>query len=183
MKTEDENYNRIIRVLRNSRPEAGTTNDIVNEVIARIATGKEDDNFFPRFIDFLFGWVYIGWVRRSLVAVSFILVGLFVWQQNRILNQISLLRSQVRMNRETAYDPSFSLEKKLAIRRMSGIGSGFISNKETNIVPDSLMEIRSKYRDLIKLIEEDPELRRMIEKKLNNSTVGKFNTKIIKPNV
>ena len=36
-------------------------------------------------IDFLFGWIYIGWVRRSLITASVFLVAVFVFPADSII--------------------------------------------------------------------------------------------------
>ena len=43
---------------------------------------------FSDFIESLFGWVYIGWVRRSLIGVSVVLVAIFVYQQAFIFREV-----------------------------------------------------------------------------------------------
>ena len=88
MKSESEKYDKIINLLRKSKPEIDSIEDIEKEVIKRIARRSRSVVDLSELIDFLFSWVYIGWVRRSLIAASIALVMIFVYQQGVILKRI-----------------------------------------------------------------------------------------------
>jgi hypothetical protein len=168
---ESEKYRKVLDILRSSKPVLNSTDDIENEVIKRISKVKGLEPNFLNIIDFLFGWVYIGWVRNGLITVSVLLVVLFIWQQSIILKRIDLLsRQTIIENAETISNPASEVERGILMYRISGRRlpsyNITISEKQMNQLLDSVYELQVKYKDLIKLIEDDPELKSSIEKKL-----------------
>ena len=177
MKTESEKYNKVLNILRKSKPILESTEDIEREVIKRIARVPQSGLNLSEVIDYLFGWVYIGWVRRSLISASIVLVLVFVYQQGIILKRIDFLsRQTVVINRENVSTPADEIEKMLLVYKNSGwrfpSKTITISEKQMKEILESVNELQTKYKDLENLIEEDPELKKLIEKKLieNNST-------------
>jgi hypothetical protein len=65
METEKTNYEKVINILRKSKPVLDTTEDIETAVIRKIKSVKKTGFVLSDVVDFLFSWVYIGWVRRS----------------------------------------------------------------------------------------------------------------------
>ncbi len=177
MKQESDKYLKVINILRKSKPVMNSGEEIENEVISRILKGRQSRLNFSDLIDLLFGWVYIGWVRRSLVTVCVILVIIFVYQQGVILRQINFLSNQVIItDGVNSYDRSGDVEKKIMMYKLSGrkfhSQKNNISEKEMNQLLESIIELQTKYEELQNLIEQDPELKSYIEKKLkeNNRT-------------
>ncbi len=173
MKTGREKYDRIINALRRSEPVLDSSRDIENEVLKRIENRDRPARDISLFIDFLFGWIYIGWVRKSLITVSFILVGMFVWEQNNTLKRFNEL---VLNGRISAYDPTTALERKLKIYRLSGTKfnlqkSVTISEKYLNQLVDSINDLQVKYKDIMDIIDDDPEIRKIIEQKMNRTKI------------
>jgi hypothetical protein len=180
MDQENEKYRKIVDVLRNSRPTLQSTGDIEREVMKRIQKRNPFIESVSDAIEFLFGWVYIGWVRRSLIALSLALVLIFVYQQGTILKRIDILSRQIVIKNNTNNSISAEeIEKLLTIYKSSGkkfaSKSIDISDKQINELIKSLDELRIKYRDLEDLIENDPELKKMIEQKLIDNNRSKFN--------
>jgi hypothetical protein len=179
MESESEKFKKVINILRNSKPVLRSTEDIESEVIRKILKAHQSEVVLSDIIDFLFGWVYVSWVRRSLIAASVFLVMIFVWQQSVILKQINFLSRQVIVS-NGEYMPASSdrIEKRLMSYKISDrmftSKSITISEKQLEQLMESVNELQVKYKDLINLIEEDPELKKMIEKKLNENS----NTKI-----
>ena len=164
---ESEKYNKILKVIRESKPVLDSTEDIEKEVIKRISRVKQPVFNFSETIDSLFGWVYIGWVRRTLITASVLLVTVFIYQQGVMLKQINFLSRQIiDTGGEMQVSTDQRVEKLLMMYRKSGRGfpsrSVTISEKQMN----ELLEYLNQYKDLEKLIEEDPELKQLIEKKL-----------------
>jgi len=171
MEQESEKYKKVLEILRNSQPVLDSTDDIENEVIKRISKINEPRPNLLNLIDFLFGWVYIGWVRNGLITASVILVMFFIWQQSIILKRIDLLsRQAIIENVETISNPASEVERGIMMYKLSGrrlpSRNLTISEKQMNQLLDSVNELQTKYKDLIKLIEDDPELKSSIEKKL-----------------
>jgi hypothetical protein len=177
MKTGKENYDKVLDLLKNSRPGLKSTDEVETEVLKRISGDKQPKLNLSEILDFLFGWVYIGWVRKSLITASVLLVFFFVYQQGLILKQINYLSRQIIVNSaETATSPELQIEKLRMMYKRSGMGfpsrNISITEKQMDELLNSVNELKTKYKDLDDLIERDPELKEMIEKKLieNNRT-------------
>lgn len=179
MNQESENFKKVVDILRNSKPKLKSTVDIEREVIRRIQKNNPLITAIRESIEFIFGWVYIGWVRRSLITLSVALVLIFVYQQGTILKRIDILSRQVVIKNNTNNSISAEeIEKLLTIYKSSGkLPSKSIdfSEKQINELIQSLDELRIKYKDLEELIDNDPELKKMIEKKLIENNRSKFN--------
>ena len=180
MKTESEKYNKVLKILRNSRPQLDSTGDIEREVINKIARAHQKRLNLSEIIDFLFGWVYIGWVRRSLITASVVLVLVFIYQQGVILKRIEILSKQTIVPvKENVATPSDEIEKLLVTYKISGrrfpSKTITISEKEMKDLLESVKELQIKYKDLENLIEGDPDLKKLIEQKLIQNNRTKIN--------
>jgi hypothetical protein len=180
MKPESENYNKVLNLLRKSEPILYSTESIEREVIKRVIKINRSGIKFSEVIDFLFSWVYIGWVRRSFIAASIVLVLVFVYQQGVILKRIDVLsRQTVVSDKESTLSPADELEKLLTVYKNSGrlfpSKTITISERQMKELLESVKELQIKYKDLEKLIEEDPGLKKNIEKKLIENNRTKIN--------
>jgi hypothetical protein len=170
METDSEKYKRVLGLLRKSEPELYSSADIQREVISRISK-KTISSAGNELFDILFGWIYIGWVRRSLITASVLLVMVFIWQQSIILKQINFLSKQIIVTREeTIQSPAQQAEKLLTMYKSSSRGfpsrNITITEKQLNQLLESVNELKVQYKDLMELIDENPELRKYIEEKL-----------------
>ena len=180
MKTENDNYNKVLNLLQKSTPLLNSTGDIENEVMRRIKKLNQSGVNLSEVIDFLFGWVYIGWVRRSLITVSMALVLIFVYQQGVILKRIEVLtRQTVIIDKEKAPSSSDGIDKLLTLYRNSGhrfpAKNVIISESQIKELQESLKEMQIKYKDLENIIEGDSDLKKLIEKKLIENNRTKIN--------
>jgi hypothetical protein len=180
MKPESEKYYKVLDLLRKSKPELDSTENIEIEVIKQIKRTDHARSNISDAVDFLFSWVYIVWVRRSLITASFALVMIFVYQQGIILKRIDLIsRQAVISDKGIIATPTEQLEKLLTIYRMSGrkfpSQDMTISEGQMKELLESVKELQLKYKDLENLIEGDPELKKLIEQKLTNSNRNKVN--------
>lgn len=180
MKPESEKYQNIIRLLSESKPVLTSTEDIEAEVIKKISEIPDYRSSFSETVDFLFSWVYIGWVRRALITASVILVLIFVMQQGIILRRIDMLsRQTVIIDKEKSSPTADEIDKLLMVYKNSGkkfpSKTLTISEKEMQEFLESVNELKIKYKDLENIINSDPELKKMIEKKLNENNRLKTN--------
>jgi len=171
MEKSDEKLDRVINLLRNTKPLLGSTVDIEREVINEISKKHQNRLVISDIIDFLFGWAYIGWVRRSLITASVLLVVFFVWQQGIIIKQINYLSSQpvIVESEARSYLTDFSGNKMMLFKLFGNklpAQNVTISKKQMDTLLESVNDLQTKYKDLIDLIEEDPELKKYIENKL-----------------
>jgi hypothetical protein len=179
MGTESEKYKKVLNILRNSKPVLDSIDDIEREVIRKISKAHQSEGVSSDIIEFLFGWIYIGWVRRTLIAASVVLVVVFVWQQGVILNRIDLLSNQVVVSEGTKVSThGDEIEKVLTLYKNSGrrfpSKNITISEQEWEQIIDSVNELQGRYKDLLKLIDEDPELKKLIEDKMDGKNLKKI---------
>ncbi len=171
MTTANDRYKKMVEILRKSRPDMVQPEELENEIMSRIQCENQNKGRISDFIESLFGWVYIGWVRRSLVGAAVILVALFVYQQAFIFRQVkNISKLVVITGNETAPISSSELEKRLTLYKMSTrltTGDDIkISGRQLEEFLDSYNDLQVKYKDLLRIIEEDPELKNYIENKL-----------------
>ena len=171
MEKENDKLERIIDLLRKADPVLNSTEEIEEEVMIRISKRNNPEVYLNIAVDFLFSWIYIGWVRRSMVAVSIILLVLFVWQQVSLIKQINYLSSRaIFSEQEYGSDEPDIIQKKLIMYKLSGkrlpVQYVTISKKQMDLLLESINDLEGKYRDLLFLIQDDPELKRDIENKI-----------------
>jgi hypothetical protein len=180
MKAGSEKYDKVINLLRESKPELDSTEDIEREVIRRISKIEHSGFNFSAIMDFLFGWVYIGWVRRSLIAASVVLVMIFIYQQGVILKRIDIISRQTIVTDKGSVSTSADqIEKMMTVYKMTGhifpSKTITISERQMKELLETVKELQNKYRNLEDLIEGDPQLKELIEKKLIESNRNKIN--------
>jgi hypothetical protein len=178
MTTDNDKYNRIVEILRNSRPGFLRPEEIEDEVIKRISHEKSQTEGISAFIESLFGWVYVSWVRRSLIGAAIILVAVFIYQQASILKQVNNISKQMVVTGNGQLPASSSeFDKKLTLYKISARLSGDreikISENQLEELLDSYQNLQVRYKDLLRIIEENPELKKYIEKKLNEERINK----------
>ncbi len=180
MKQEEEKYDALLKILRKSEPKLESTKDIEDNVIRRIQQMENKDDRSMNLFDYMFGWVYIGWVRKSLIAASVFIVAFFVYQQSVILKRINALSNQPIVNESRIMTglPG-NLKGNLLFYKLTGkkIESqrNVITDKEIEEFLKSIDDLQDKYKDVIKLIDEDPELKKEIEKRMTEKHKKKFN--------
>jgi hypothetical protein len=119
-------------------------------------------------------------VRRCLVVASVALVLVFAYQQAIILRRIDYLsRQTIVSGRESTNAHADEMEKLLVVLRNAGrrfpSSNITISEKQMKELLESVNELQLKYKDLENLIEGDPELKKMIQKKLMENNRIKIN--------
>lgn len=172
MSAENEKYKRMIDILRVSKPDLPDPQRTESEIIDKIKLEAQKTGMVSDLIESLFGWVYIGWVRRSLIGVAGLLLVVFIYQQASILNQVKNLNDKVVSignlqvsgfssdydRKLTFYKISTSLNRKSRIK---------ISDAQIEELLNSYEDLQVRYKDLLRIIDENPELKKYIEKKLN----------------
>lgn len=182
MKMEQGNikYEKVLEILKGTKPMLKSTDEIEEMVLLRISGGRKAVTDHPDLFDFLFGWTYIKWVRRSLVAASVFLVAVFVFQQSIIMRQINGLSRQIEAYESDASGVAVqNLNRKMLLIRYPGKRFPFSkmnsSDKQVEELFQTIDELKKEYKELQNLIEEDPELKKMIEKKLSEIGGKKVN--------
>jgi hypothetical protein len=173
MKAASNKYKKIVEILRRSSPDLIFPETIENEIMNRIKGENLNAGRMSVIIESLFGWIYIGWVRRGLTAAAVILVAVFIFQQASILNQVRNISEQVvTIGNGAASVPTQNFMKKLTLYKIT---NSLASDRETRVSEKQLEELINsyddllvKYRNLERIIEEDPEIKELIEKRLND---------------
>lgn len=178
MKTDSSKYDKLLYALRKSKPVLDSTEDIERAVLKRISEKPSPGYILNDAVEFLFSWIYIGWVRRTLITASVLLVVIFILQQGIILREINYLNRQARITeREESYNPAGLLEKRLLMYKQSHrifpSKNITISEEQMNQLLDSVNDLQIKYRNIMNLIEKDPELKKYIEKNLTEKNQSK----------
>lgn len=180
MVKEEEKYEKVISIIRKSKPVIKNTDDIEERVLNEVKGTQRKERVNFNIFDFLFGWVFIDWARKSLVTISFVLVGFFIYQQSLILKRINMLENQtikgesqfIRISPVNYDDPS-ELRKVTLFRLKTGRIP--LNSKQVDELLDSYDELEHKYKDLIRIIENDPELKKTIDEKLSERNKRKLN--------
>jgi len=179
MEQVSEKYEKVLKVLKQAKPVLDSTVDIEEKVLARISGDLKPKRDLSELIDFLFGWTNITWVRRSLITASAFLVIVFVFQQSLIMKQINNLSRQIDAYEKDATGVSGeNLSRRMLIFRLSERRFPVVkkgeSEKQLEELFRSIDKFEKEYKDLHNLIEQDPELKKLIEKKLSEITDSKI---------
>ncbi|MGB8491839.1 MAG: hypothetical protein WCE64_12350 [Bacteroidales bacterium] len=175
MKEEQSQYGKVLEMLRRSDPYMPHYNQVEEKIIDGIRKTESGVSNLSVVTDMVFGWVYIDWVRKGLAGISIILAGFFIFQQAVIIRQVKDLSRQVKISRNSyASVPAYDITSRLMYLKIS---SQLLPLSEPGVNRDQLEdfirsydEMQIKYRDLLKMINEDPALKEYIEKKLNLET-------------
>lgn len=178
MNSESNKYERITDILKKSRPILTGSEAIEENVMERIRVRRKATESY-NFLDHLFGWVYIGWVRSGLVAASVIIIAFFVVQQSIILKRINNLeRQEIPINPSfvkgvhDVFEPAFMLDTRSGKFSLKG---GTLSDRQLKLLEKSINDLQTSYSNLIKLIEDNPELKQYLENKLSEKDKKKIN--------
>jgi hypothetical protein len=178
MKNANDKYKRTIEILKKSRAVLDSTDAIEREVLIRISSSvtKEPESF--SIFNFLFGWTEIVWIRRSLITVSVMLVAIFIYQQSMIVKQLNWLSTQIVINQERpVYTTQSDLVSRMKLLKISGSRiqhkNSTISEQQLDMLIESFDRLQTDYDNLMKIIQENPELKEMIEKKLREKNLTK----------
>ena len=111
---------------------------------------------------------------------SILLVLVFVFQQGIILKRIGMLSKQTVINdKESVSTPTDEIEKLLMVYKNSGrrfpSKTITISEKQMKELLEKVDELKNKYKELENIIEGDPELKKLIEKKQIETNRTKIN--------
>jgi hypothetical protein len=172
MKTEDSKYDRVLNLLRNSRPVLPEVDSITEKVMRQLQEEKSKVTFSEHLLDILFGWAYVDWVRRTMVTAVFALAILFIYQQSLIIKQVKNLSvQQIQDGSVVMTNLSDELNDRLRIFRLTGKNFSNekinISEKEIDEMISNLNKLQVRYKDVLNLIGKDPELKKYVESRMN----------------
>jgi predicted DNA-binding protein YlxM (UPF0122 family) len=172
MSDDNIKYEKVLDLLRKSKPVFTEAEEITTKVIRQIQQEKSRISLPELIIEFLFGWVYIGWIRRSLVTAALIIVIFFGYQQALILKRLNDLSEQRIPNSGVVLtDLTDKLTERMLFNRLGGKRPSDrkinVSEKDIDDMIRSLNKLQNKYKNLLHLIENDPELKKYFDKRIN----------------
>lgn len=175
----DNKYDRVVEMLRKSEPVMKDPEGFSERVIQKLRREKERPAFLERLSNYLFGWVYVGWIRQSLITVSFVVLLIFVYQQAVILKRInSIDRQAIFSVSQLIPDNPERPESRFLFKKAEyniPVTSGKLTGRQVDELIDSFIELKGKYKEILKMIEEDPILKNYVEKKLSQKERKKLN--------
>jgi hypothetical protein len=180
MAKENNKYDLIVDMLKKSKPVFTDSEVVTNNVMRQIQEDKSGVSITELIIEFLFGWVYIGWVRKSMITVTFLITLVFGYQQVLILRRINDLSDQ-RIENGSAIMTNMKgdIISRLKFYKLSGRKFSQekieVSEKEIDELIRSVNMLQVKYKDLFNLIENDPELKKYLETRMKESEKIKSN--------
>jgi hypothetical protein len=171
MKEDINKYDKVLNMLRNSKPVLTDPEAISDRVIRLLREERSKVSFTELLIEFLFGWAYVGWVRRSMITVSMSIILIFGFQQAIILKRINDLSSQKIENGNSIMTSiEDEITSKMLIYRITGRKLSDdklpVSKKEIDEMIKSVNKLQVKYKDVIDLIENDPQLKEYVENRM-----------------
>jgi hypothetical protein len=172
MEQTNEKYKKVLEILKNSKPVLGSYADIEEKVLERISVKQKSKIELSDLVDFLFGWTYIAWVRRSLITASVCMVIVFVFQQSIMMKQINNLSRQIESyERDASGAPLEYPERRMMFLRFSEKRFPLFRNGRSDKQVEELLrtidQLKKEYKELDSMLKDDPELKGMIEKKLS----------------
>ncbi len=174
MENENKKYDDLIRLIQKNRPEMKHPDIVAEKIMDELRKGKSKIGIREIVVEFLFGWIYIGWVRKSMVIAASFFVLLFGYQQAVILRKINELSGQ-RINDGTLFmkGTESGLSERAGLFRLSGRD---LAGKKTSVSKEDIDEmiksintLQIKYQDLIDQIKDDPALKEYIENRMKET--------------
>jgi len=174
MKKEDLKYEQLIDILKKSKPEFKDEEVINDRILRQIQLNKQKPEFKDMLIEFFFGWVYVGWVRKSMVTAALLVISIFIYQQSLILKRLEQLPKQEMP--ATEFNMS-SLKSEVETRILQYQLSNkdisekqrLLTEKEIDNFIKSLKKIKHKNKELLELVENDPLLKEYLEMKMKEA--------------
>jgi hypothetical protein len=179
MDKEQERYDNLMNLLRRSKPDMGDAGQFSENVIGRIRQERTRLSVTEAVYEFIFGWVYIGWMRRSMIMVATCLMLYFGYQQTVTLKRIESLslRSVVDVDlMKTGMNSTLPGRWKLypIFGKRSDEGRIEISEKELDKFIKSVNDLQEQYDDIFRLIEKDPALKKYVDERLKKTGQNKI---------
>lgn len=171
MDRKELKYKQVIDLLKASKPKPESAESIEAAAWRTISSGRRPEEKSRDFVEYVFGWTLIPWVRRAFITAAFMLIALFILQQATILKEISQISSRIdRQGRNMTLPAGIYQERSLVNRfreRRLSPDSKSLEDLKIDELLRSIDQLKEEYSDLRKIIEDDPELKKMIEKKLS----------------
>jgi hypothetical protein len=172
MKSNDSKYERIISTIRAIQPEMRHPEIINKRILEKIEMKRRGTSISDVVLDFFFGWIYIGWVRKSMVFAAMFFILLFIYQQAVIIRKVSELSGQRISNGSLFISGSTEgITGRINFFRLSGrklqLEKKTYSKEDIDEMIRSVNNLQIRYQDLFDQIRDNPELKKYVETRLN----------------
>ena len=167
----EEKYRNIISLLKKSRPVLSDPLRVRENVLKEARRLRNRGNRGNILGEILFGWIYVGWIRKSFITLAAAVIIFFGYQQAVILRKVNSLSSQ---RYRSITGPSTSITDDISARMVlyRFAGKQFVdqnlkvSEKDIDKLVIEIKALKVKYEDLLYMIENDSQLNEYFEKKL-----------------
>lgn len=174
MDKREDNYEKIIGLLRSSRPELHGVENIRDDVVSRIRDMERQRLSVTELIGYLFRWTDIAWCRRSLLAITAVLLVFFIHQQTVIIQGLRELDERTipaGLNKAgTPTDHNGTYLDRMIFLRITGRryeqDPVHLTAEEIEELARSYDDINRKYTDLMNILDGNPELKKQLEEEL-----------------
>lgn len=95
MKQDADKYNKVIELVKRNEPEIGDKEQLKYAILRGIKNTGRKAHPLHTFLDLVFGWVDVYWIRWTVTSVAMVIIGIFLIQQITISNRISSLEKQL----------------------------------------------------------------------------------------
>jgi hypothetical protein len=179
MDQEQEKYDKVVNMLRRSHPYTGDSKQFTEKVIRRISQERTSVSVSDFVYEFIFGWVFIGWMRRSMVTAAICLMLFFGYQQAVLMRKVDTLSSMSVVDGNvqqtgTVTVPDarvkiYTLFGKRAFERRMEMSE----KKELDKFIESVNDLRMQYKNVLRMIETDPQLKKYVDDRLKKEETVK----------
>jgi hypothetical protein len=182
MDQEHERYEEVIKVLRRSQPQMGNTELFSEKVLRRIRAERTGISVKDILYEFIFGWVYVGWIRRSMITTAVCLTLFFGYQQAVLMKKVDALSLRTVVEMKGAKAVTFTnLEARFKIYSLFGRKAleqklEISGKKEVDEFIKSINDLKVQYKDVFLMIETDPQIKKYVDDHLK--TEGTVKPKI-----
>lgn len=174
MKKEELKYEQLIDSLKKSKPEFRDEEVINDRIFRQILLKKEKPEIKDLIIEFFFGWVYVGWVRKSMIAAAILVISIFTYQQSLILKRLDQLpKQEIPATEFNMSSFKSEVETRILQYRLSDNDISekqrLLTEKEIDNFIKSLKKIKHKNKELLEMVEKDPVLKEYLEMKMKEA--------------
>lgn len=177
MENSSEKYRKVVGFLKEAKPQLKHSEISEERIMTAIREQVAARGIVTNVTNILFGWTAITWARRTFVFAAATLLLLIVFQQGRIIRQMSYINTRFIPQGELLQAKGQISGTTLLFLKMSAgrinTGSDLVTKDDLAELISSFDKMSREYNELLRLIRDDPELRQLIEEKLKDVSNSK----------
>jgi hypothetical protein len=174
MDQEQEKFDNVMKVLRRSQPDMGDIEQFSEKVMRKIRQERTRVSLPELIYEFIFGWVYVGWMRRAMVTASICLMLFFGYQQTVTLKRIEslslrsvidadLMKTGMNSTLPDRWKPYTIFGNRTNEGRME------IPENKLDKFIESVNKFQEQNEEIFRLIESDPKSKEYVYERLNKN--------------